>query len=61
MGHLARMQTLNISAPEACTWKAALKYNVKQSKNGLNQIDLETQISLVLHIAYFFYSNNEVK
>ena len=37
----------------ACTWKIALKYKVKQSKNGkftsnykASQIDYETQISL---------------
>ena len=24
----------NISLPGACTWKIALKYKVKQSKNG---------------------------
>ena len=37
----------------ACTWKTALKYKVKQSKNGkftsnykVSPIDFETQISL---------------
>ena len=37
----------------ACTWKIALKYKVKQSKNGkfpsnykASPIDFETQISL---------------
>ena len=37
----------------ACTWKIALKYKVKQSKNGkftsnykVSSIDFETQISL---------------
>ena len=37
----------------ACTWKTALKYKVKQSKNGkftlnykASPIDFETQISL---------------
>ena len=44
--------SLNISSPGACTWKIALKYKVKQSKNGkftssykVSPIDLETQIS----------------
>ena len=39
--------------PGACTWKIALKYKVKQSKNGkftsnykANPIGFETQISL---------------
>ena len=39
--------------PGACTWKIALKYKVKQSKNGkftsnykASPIDFETQISL---------------
>ena len=39
--------------PGACTWKIALQYKVKQSKNGkfpsnykANPIDFETQISL---------------
>ena len=39
--------------PGGCTWKIALKYKVKQSKNGkftsnykANPIDFETQISL---------------
>ena len=39
--------------PGACTWKMALKYKVKQSKNGkftskykASPIDFETQISL---------------
>ena len=43
----------NISPPGACTWKIALKYQVKQSKNGkftsnykASPIDFETQISL---------------
>ena len=43
----------DISSPGACTWKIALKYKVKQSKNGkftsnyeANPIDFETQISL---------------
>ena len=43
----------NISPSEACTWKLALKYKVKQSKNGIfpsnykaSPIDFETQISL---------------
>ena len=43
----------NISPPEVCTWKIALKYKVKQSKNGkftcnykVSAIDCETQISL---------------
>ena len=43
----------NISPPGACTWKIALKYNVKQSKNGkftsnykASPIDFETQIPL---------------
>ena len=43
----------NISPPGACTWKIALKYKVKQSKNGkftsnykASPIDFETQISL---------------
>ena len=43
----------NISPPEACTWKIALKYEVKQSKKGkftsnykARPIDFETQISL---------------
>ena len=43
----------NISPPGACTWEIALKYKVKQSKNGkfpsnykANSIDLEMQISL---------------
>ena len=42
-----------ISSPGACTWKIALKYKVKQSKNGkctsnykASSIDFETQISL---------------
>ena len=26
----------NISPPGACAWKIALKYKVKQSKNGIN-------------------------
>ena len=41
------------SPPGACTWKIALKYKVKQSKNSkftsnykASQIDLETQLSL---------------
>ena len=40
-------------ALESCTWKIALKYKVKQSKNGkftsnykASPIDFETQISL---------------
>ena len=40
--------------PGACTWKIALKYKVKQSKNGkftsnykANPIDFETQISFL--------------
>ena len=43
----------NISPPGACTWKIALKYKVKQSKNSkfpsnykASPIDFETQISL---------------
>ena len=39
--------------PGACTWKIALKYKVKQSKNGkfpsnykASAIDFETKISL---------------
>ena len=32
----------NISPPGACAWKIALKYKVKQSKNG----KFKTQISL---------------
>ena len=39
--------------PGACTWQIALKYKVKQSKNGkftsnykVSPIDFETQISL---------------
>ena len=43
----------NVSAAGACTWKIALKYKVKQSKNGkftsnykASPIDFETQISL---------------
>ena len=39
--------------PGACTWKIALKYKVKQSKNGkftsnykVSPIDFEMQISL---------------
>ena len=43
----------NISPPGACTWKIALKYKVKQSKNSkftsnytASPIDLEMQISL---------------
>ena len=43
----------NISSPGACTWKIALKYKVKQSKNSkftsnnkASPIDFETQISL---------------
>ena len=39
--------------PGACTWKIALKYKVKQSKNGkftlnykASPIDFETQISV---------------
>ena len=43
----------NISPPEVCTLKIALKYKVKQSKNGkftfnykASPIDFETQISL---------------
>ena len=43
----------NISPPGGCTWKIALKYKVKQSKNGkftsnykASPIDFETQISL---------------
>ena len=43
----------NISPPGACTWKIALKYKVKQSKNGkftfnykASPVNLETQISL---------------
>ena len=42
-----------LSPPGACTWKIALKYKVKQSKNGkitsmykTSPIDFETQISL---------------
>ena len=42
----------NISPPVACTWKIALKYKVKQSKNGkftsnfkASPIDFEMQIS----------------
>ena len=40
----------NISPPGACAWKIALKYKVKQSKNGTfmsnhmaSPIDFETQ------------------
>ena len=43
----------NISPPGACTRKIALKYKVKESKNGkftsnykASPIDFETQISL---------------
>ena len=39
----------NISPPGALTWKIALKYKVKQSKNSKftsNSIDFETQNSL---------------
>ena len=43
----------NISSPGACTWKIALRYKVKQSKNGkifsnykASPIDFEMQISL---------------
>ena len=43
----------NISPPGACTWKNALKYKVKHSKNGKfpsnykgSPIGFETQISL---------------
>ena len=43
----------NISPPGACTWKIALKYRVKQSKNSKfisnykpSLIDFEMQISL---------------
>ena len=43
----------NISPPGTCTWKIALKYKVKQSKNDkftpnyrAGPIDFETQISL---------------
>ena len=43
----------NISPPRTCTWKIALKYKVKQSKNGTfnsnykaSPIDFETQISV---------------
>ena len=43
----------NISPPGALTWKIALKYKVKQSKNSkftsnhkASPIDFETQISL---------------
>ena len=43
----------NISPPGAFTWKIALKYKIKQSKNGkltsnykASPIDFETQISL---------------
>ena len=43
----------NISPPGACSWKIAIEYNVKQSKNGkftsnykANPIEFETQISL---------------
>ena len=43
----------NISPPGPCTWKIALKYKVKQSKNSkftsnytASPIDLEMQISL---------------
>ena len=42
-----------MSPPGAFTWKIALKYKVKQSKNGkftsnnmVSPIDFETQISL---------------
>ena len=42
-----------MSPPGTCTWKIALKYKVKQSKNGkftsnymVSPIDCETQISL---------------
>ena len=44
----------NISPPGACPWKIALKYKVKQSKNGkctsnykASRIDFGTQISLL--------------
>ena len=43
----------NISPWGACTWKIAVKYKVRQSKNGkftsnykAGPIDFETQISL---------------
>ena len=43
----------NISPPGACTWKIALNYKVKQSKNGefssnykASPINFEMQISL---------------
>ena len=43
----------NISLPGACTWKIALKYKLKPSKNGkftsnykASPIDFEMQISL---------------
>ena len=44
---------LQILAPGACTWKIALKYILKPSKNGkftsnykASPVDFETQISL---------------
>ena len=47
------LQIKIISPLGACTWKIALKYNVKQNKNGkftsnykASTIDFETQISL---------------
>ena len=46
---LNRLSKINISPPGACTWKTALKYKGKQSKNGKfisNYTDFETQISL---------------
>ena len=50
---LNRPSKINISPLGACTWKIALKYKVKQNKNGkfssnykASPIDFETQISL---------------
>ena len=50
---LRKISPLRIWPPGACTWKIALKYKVKQSKNGkfisnykVSPIDIETQISL---------------
>ena len=50
---LRKIAPPNISRPGAGTWKIALKYKVKQSKNGkftsnykASPIDFETQISL---------------
>ena len=50
---LRKIAPPNISPPGAFTWKIALKYKIKQSKNGkfpsnykASPIDFETQISL---------------